>query len=290
MDLYPEKPWKIWNFEYVAKELWTPDIEREFVEHIGKSLEIKQLDDWYSVKKTDFDSASFGVGAENYLNICHNGSLTKAITSVYPKHDWKLWKFTYSHKGSIFEEDSKTKQYLEWVSQELGITSLDDWYRITWTKLNTIDASSVIRKKYGGLVNLLKQFYPDHHWDAKRFQGHWKSQHSLFLCIQELLPDVDIHIEHPHPLLLFDGSKKEMTLDIYVPSLRLAFEYQGRQHYEAVFRYQDQNVAARDKEKREACEKMNLTLIEVPYWWDQKKESLIATINKLRPDINLNSI
>src|SRR4051794_39157937 len=44
--------------------------------------------------------------------------------------------------------------------------------------------------------------------------------------IKELFPDVDIRKDYKHPLLMFSESKKEMELDIFLPELKLAFEYQ----------------------------------------------------------------
>ena len=46
--------------------------------------------------------------------------------------------------------------------------------------------------------------------------------------------------------------------------------------------------ADRDEEKKRACAKAEITLIEVPYWWDRTKESLAATIHKARSDLILN--
>jgi hypothetical protein len=34
-----------------------------------------------------------------------------------------------------------------------------------------------------------------------------------------------------------------------------------------------------------ACQDHHITLIEVPYWWDFKKESLMATIGQVRPEL-----
>lgn len=41
----------------------------------------------------------------------------------------------------------------------------------------------------------------------------------------------------------------------------------------------------RDAEKREACKKFGITLIEVPYWWDYKKESIVELVRQTRADL-----
>jgi hypothetical protein len=46
----------------------------------------------------------------------------------------------------------------------------------------------------------------------------------------------------------------------------------GRQHFESVKNprfLQQEEIPVRDKQKREACKNQGITLIEIPYWWDQ---------------------
>ena len=77
-----------------------------------------------------------------------------------------------------------------------------------------------------------------------------------------------------------------MQLDIFIPDHKLAFEYQGEQHYVEVYPLGAQwKHSERDLEKSLACKEKGITLIEIPYWWDFKKESLIATIHQYRPDL-----
>lgn len=76
--------------------------------------------------------------------------------------------------------------------------------------------------------------------------------------------------------------------------MKLAFEYQGEQHYKdstlfggnlefkAKGRKECSLYNPTDNEKIEACENHGITLIHIPYWWDGKKESLMATINSYR--------
>ena len=79
-----------------------------------------------------------------------------------------------------------------------------------------------------------------------------------------------------------------MILDVFVVEHSLAFEYHGEQHYT--------NISAltplwqqteRDKEKREVCKENSITMIEIPFWWDWKRESLVATILNYKGDLSL---
>ena len=77
-----------------------------------------------------------------------------------------------------------------------------------------------------------------------------------------------------------------MELDIYIPSCKLAFEYQGKQHYEDIYSFGEQKwTLERDLDKQIGCSNLGITLITIPYWWDGSKESLISTIRQYRPDL-----
>jgi hypothetical protein len=77
-----------------------------------------------------------------------------------------------------------------------------------------------------------------------------------------------------------------MELDIYLPSLSLAFEYQGEQHYHNNFLSgSPEALQLRDTEKKKACRNYGITLFQVPYWWDKDKKSITALIAHYRPDL-----
>ena len=77
-----------------------------------------------------------------------------------------------------------------------------------------------------------------------------------------------------------------MELDIYLPKEKIAFEYQGEGHYHDIYTLGNRWVQRqRDEEKRIACRDIGITLIEIPYWWNFEKSSLIATIHERRSDL-----
>jgi hypothetical protein len=94
-----------------------------------------------------------------------------------------------------------------------------------------------------------------------------------------------LHEDYCSEDMVFE-SGRQMQLDVFLPTLFLAFEYQGRQHYHDHFNLGSHwTYMERDNQKRSTCKERGITLIEIPYWWDLQKDSLAATIHINRPDL-----
>ena len=96
---------------------------------------------------------------------------------------------------------------------------------------------------------------------------------------------VEVQEEYKHYGLRFDNGYLTQ-LDIFIPELSLAFEYQGQQHFYDIYCFSSHSeYLRRDRQKQRACYLKGITLIEVPYWWDNQLDSLKTTIHYKRPDI-----
>jgi hypothetical protein len=106
------------------------------------------------------------------------------------------------------------------------------------------------------------------------------------IFVDFLISLAEILENYRHTELLYNSGQK-MELDIFLPKEQLGFEYQGIHHYRDIYAlgsgWDQQN---RDREKREKCKESGITLIVVPYWWDNKLPSLMATIHQQWTPLN----
>jgi hypothetical protein len=97
---------------------------------------------------------------------------------------------------------------------------------------------------------------------------------------------VEIIESYQHEDLIRISTQRKIELDVYLPNEQLAFEYQGEQHYVDIHVLGYLWVQKeRDQEKKRVCKEKGITLIEIPYWWNFERTSLIATIHQHRPDL-----
>jgi hypothetical protein len=101
--------------------------------------------------------------------------------------------------------------------------------------------------------------------EARQILGlsRWVSESALYGIIRDLFPDYRV-LREASPTWL-----GRMRLDIFVPDLNLAIEYQGEQHYRpvSVFGGEDayQRVLERDALKRRLCQENGIDVIDVRY-------------------------
>lgn len=91
----------------------------------------------------------------------------------------------------------------------------------------------------------------------------WVSETMLYHIVEEIFPGYEI-IRHHRPNWL-----EGLELDIYIPSKKLAFEYQGIQHFQAVNHWggnaQLEIQIEHDKRKKRICKEKGICLICINY-------------------------
>ena len=140
--------------------------------------------------------------------------------------------------------------FLQWWYTDLALYEEKDGLRANWrlarTKIRTkLTAEGVIKPK-------------------------WKHELSLFHTVRRLYPDT-LYQYRPDWL-------GRQSLDLYIPSLRTAIEYQGIQHYLPVEFFGGEEALTQrrdlDRVKKELCAANSVQLIEWPYSVDPTEKNV----------------
>ena len=101
--IYPEYNWEI--FKFSGKHNYWSDLknQREYLDKLGKKLNINYWEDWYQITRVSYTSLSqkiIIIQQKDFLeNGCasimhyYNHSYKKTLMSVYPEHNWHVWGF-----------------------------------------------------------------------------------------------------------------------------------------------------------------------------------------------------
>ncbi len=97
----------------------------------------------------------------------------------------------------------------------------------------------------------------------KKIGEGWVNETLLYNTITHIYPSQTI-IRHHRPDWL-----DRLELDIFLPELKLAFEYQGQQHFHAIKAWGGEkaliNLQERDRKKAHLCSQHGITLIPIDY-------------------------
>jgi len=257
-----------------------PKNQRTFLDNFASQNNIRKESDWESVLVGDIKAA----GGRQLL--AQYPSLADALQALYPENHWEDFCSKRQTK-KMWDDPVKVRSFLERKCKHFGITELQDWYRISWWQITQAGGASLLRR-YGDLCSVLRVAYPDYPWDWRLLISQSKKSSQRVLCrrVQELFPNTEVIEEYYHEeISRVSGAAVE--IDVYVPSLKLGFEYNGRHHYEDVpMRSSLELQQKRDEEKKQICDKLGIHLLSVPFWWNHELSSLVSLMNEI-PDISI---
>eukprot|EP01121_Diplochlamys_sp_Union-15-3_P013862 TRINITY_DN4362_c0_g1_i1.p1 TRINITY_DN4362_c0_g1~~TRINITY_DN4362_c0_g1_i1.p1 ORF type:complete len:431 (-),score=54.16 TRINITY_DN4362_c0_g1_i1:183-1475(-) len=275
--VYPDVPWLMWKFTSVPRGFWK-DVsnQRKFFDWIRSHHSFSSLDDWYHKPKALVHTNGGGGLLETY----YNDSLVNALLTIYPEHQWKPWRFGVTPKGT-WEKRDNLINFMNELATKLGISSLDDWYRVSWDQLEKFGALPFVTS-HGGLKGTLSYIYPNYPWDFTRFDIKHKKSAQKLLCniVKEIFPTYTVIEEYTHPSMYFQESGRSMQFDVYILELNIAIEYQGKQHYHDINIFGPTSTyKARDTYKKIYCSREGITLVQIPFWWAYDKNTIATALN-----------
>jgi len=272
-DLHPSVCWLPWRFSKVPTQFWeNPENKRSCFTWVESCLNVKIPEDWYKVTREDVQRAGGGG-----LLQCYNNSLSLMVISSLPDYDWNLFGFVRVPKG-YWDVWNNGVHYLHKLAEKLKINEVNDWYNVFPVEIMRFHGNTLLQRHHG-LFGLLRCYFPETSWDRSKFSSHLRTQKYLYASLQRLFPNYE---------LLFNYRLKGMAveIDIFLPELRLGFEYQGEQHFfPFLCHHSIDTQKRRDYQKRQICQQIQITLVEINYWWDRQESSLVATIRSQRPDL-----
>jgi len=315
--IYPEWEWCPWKFTSESCRLlplrWTATQQRHFFAKAADLLGLNSLDEWHNVQQSQIASIPGGALLSSY----YGGSLAKALESLYPQHPWQPWRFPRAPRG-FWKSDTHAVSFLKWLAfGELRMLPISDWsyclstrhfvslngapllsrYRSLSVLLSLFCSSlpspleaSVMRiyeKNTAALCSSMALHQTPHRGKAKCKDASTNSSFASRVTKAQRFILNTVNFLFPCESILFNYRLlKRFEVDIFIPSHTLAVEFQGEQHYKWHFIGGAPNlVQMRDLRKQKECEKVGITLVEIPFSWNFRIGFFVEIIHNHRPDL-----
>ena len=236
---------------------------------------LTKLKEKYNLKTPeDWDSISWDqVRSVGGKSLIHKISIFELKCKGCPEGK----QYFQERKSSKFWNDEENvHKFLCELKEKFNLQTDEDWNRLSKNQI----------KDHGGLGLTLKYSLKeiiqkqDPNRNFTNISQRRSSQRWLFLQVQKLFPGEEIVEDYFHSEI----SRKtgsSVQFDVYLIKRKIAIEYHGVQHYfdnpdnfAPIELYQN-----RDKEKAQLCKKFGIQLIVIPYWWDNRLESLKVTLD-----------
>jgi len=69
------------------------------------------------------------------------------LRNCYPDHEWQLWRFTVIPKDE-WNDLTVQRQFCEWVTKELNLSSLNDWYSVAAKNIADLGGAYILLSQH----------------------------------------------------------------------------------------------------------------------------------------------
>jgi len=267
------------------KDAWTTREERRaFMDRVAAEFGVEAQEDWRKVRAEDVRK----MGGASLLS--RYPSMFALLEDTYggdsegeeARESWHPLLCRATVPRHYWGQEENVREFLERAKEALQISCKEDWYRVSHQQLRSLRGGTMLSRFRLG--EALRMAYPEETWDERSLQNSAKksSQRLLRLVAQRFFPSLEMVEDYRHADLLSNG--RSLELDLYMPEIELAIEYNGKHHYEELPFFGPLEVyQRRDEEKRRMCMELGIRLLTVPYWWDNSAKSFAATLNTAFP-------
>jgi len=107
----------------------------------------------------------------------YNNSPSTALKTVYPEHNWEIWKFKMVPMG-YWEQSQHRTTFFDRLFETLGYKSMNDLYNVTADDIVRNGGFKLLNYYSGSPSKALQSAYPEHIWEIWRFDqlpmGFWE--------------------------------------------------------------------------------------------------------------------
>jgi hypothetical protein len=174
---YPEAPneWVEWGFKHrsLPAGFWTNfKTQRDFAAWVEREKGMTSPRDWYSIRQKDltelggpfemlilqFRSALNVIVGVSLLQRHYKGSVFALVKALRPDHKWLEWEFSQTPQG-FWNNVQNQRRFLDWAGGELGVASMEDWYKISKAQVVKLGGSPLASGRWTHYCGFLFWFF-----------------------------------------------------------------------------------------------------------------------------------
>ena len=240
-----------------------------FLSKIKEKYNLQTPEDWNSITQKHIQSNGGGALLSKY-------SLYEIKCMACPEG-----KSSFNNPPGYWDNQENIDNFLSQIKEKYNLNTPEDWKRFSKTQIIQEGGSVLLTNKIYSTIKI--KFENEEEISiSKLLAGSVEkrsSQRWLFLQIKKLYPHEEIIEDYFHSTISRQ-SGFTVQFDIFMIERNIAIEYHGKQHYEDIPSTfcPVETYKHRDLEKEKLCSEHGIQLIVIPYWWDNKIESLKETL------------
>jgi len=139
---------------------------RLVIDKLGKKLGIDTLDDWYKITSREMFVKNNCVG----ILTKYNSSPTNTVMSLYPEHNWSVFKFKVRPQN-LWKREGIYEECGEYIREELNIkkNNINEIYKINYQDIVKLKISRAIYFQNISFLDFFVKCFPQHKFEKIKF-------------------------------------------------------------------------------------------------------------------------